>query len=258
MVLVHDWLTGMRGGEKCLEAALPPLAATPGCYTLLHRRGSVSPAIERARIRASFLKRLPGVDRYYRYLLPADAVAAGWRVADADLVVSFSHCVAKSAQPPRGRAARLLLLHADALRLAHAGRVLPASGLLGQLKAAAVDRLLARIRDWDRRTADRVTHFIAISSTVQHRIRECYGRDSTRHLSAGRHRLLHAQPIGRARTSTSSSRRSRRTSGFDLAVEACRKLGRQAGGHRQRAGRGEAESRGRAGRRSSSAGSRTR
>ena len=52
------------------------------------------------------------------------------------------------------------------------------SGLLGRLKAAAVDRLLGAIRDWDRRTASRVTHFIAISRTVQERIRECYGRDS--------------------------------------------------------------------------------
>ena len=29
------------------------------------------------------------------------------------------------------------------------------------LKAAAIRRLLASIREWDRRTADRVTHFIA-------------------------------------------------------------------------------------------------
>ena len=34
-------------------------------------------------------------------------------------------------------------------------------------------------REWDRRTAQRVTHFIAISRTVQRRIEECYGRSST-------------------------------------------------------------------------------
>jgi glycosyltransferase involved in cell wall biosynthesis len=46
------------------------------------------------------------------------------------------------------------------------------------LKGWAVDRILSRIREWDRRTADRVSHFVAISKEVQRRIMECYGRDS--------------------------------------------------------------------------------
>jgi glycosyltransferase involved in cell wall biosynthesis len=41
-----------------------------------------------------------------------------------------------------------------------------------------LDRLLDRIRRWDRRTADRVTQFVAISQTVAARIAECYGRTS--------------------------------------------------------------------------------
>jgi glycosyltransferase involved in cell wall biosynthesis len=49
----------------------------------------------------------------------------------------------------------------------------------GGLKARAVAALLAGLRDWDRRTAERVSHFIAISDTVRRRIAECYGRDST-------------------------------------------------------------------------------
>src|SRR5690348_15159312 len=94
VVLVHDWLTGMRGGEKCLE---PLCRRWPGArlFTLLHRPGSVSPTIERTRICPGPLNRLPRVDRYYRYLLPLMPFAAGWRVTDADLVVSLSHAVAK-------------------------------------------------------------------------------------------------------------------------------------------------------------------
>jgi glycosyltransferase involved in cell wall biosynthesis len=48
----------------------------------------------------------------------------------------------------------------------------------GRLKARALDDLLARLREWDRATADRVSHFIAISRTVRDRIADCYGRDS--------------------------------------------------------------------------------
>ena len=101
VVLVHDWLTGMRGGEKCLE----PLARRypqARLLTLLHKRGSVSPSIEQLAIQPSILNRLPRVEKYYRYLLPAMPFAAGWKVRDADLVVSLSHCIAKSARPPEG------------------------------------------------------------------------------------------------------------------------------------------------------------
>jgi glycosyltransferase involved in cell wall biosynthesis len=52
-------------------------------------------------------------------------------------------------------------------------------GRVRGLAARGIDRLLDQLRQWDRRTAERVTHFIAISRTVQQRIEECYGRDST-------------------------------------------------------------------------------
>ena len=46
VVLVHDWLTGMRGGEKCLEPACRRWPDAP-LFTLIHRPGTVSEAIER-------------------------------------------------------------------------------------------------------------------------------------------------------------------------------------------------------------------
>src|SRR5471032_2813750 len=45
VVLVHDWLTGMRGGEKVLESLCQRWPDAP-LYTLIHKRGSVSKAIE--------------------------------------------------------------------------------------------------------------------------------------------------------------------------------------------------------------------
>ncbi len=171
--LVHDWLTGMRGGEKCLEALCRhwPHARL---YTLLHQPGSVSEPIEQLRPRTSFLQRLPGVHRYYRYLLPLLPLAARWRLPPADLVVSFSHCVAKAALPPPGTPHVCYcftpMRYAWHLRESYFGR-----GLKGRL----LDQVLRRLRDWDRRTAGRVTHFLAISRAVQRRIRECYDRDST-------------------------------------------------------------------------------
>ena len=102
VALVHDWLTGMRGGEKCLEVLCRRWPHAP-LFTLLHRPGSVVPAIEDRPVHTTFLHHLPGAVRYYRYLLPLMPLAATtWRLPPCDLVVSFSHCVAKSARSPRG------------------------------------------------------------------------------------------------------------------------------------------------------------
>src|SRR6516165_6920739 len=156
VVLVHDWLTGMRGGEKCLEVLCRrwPHAAL---FTLLHRRGSVSPAIEHLRPRTSFLNLLPESHRYYRYLLPLmPAAAAGWRLPACDLVVSFSHCVAKAACPPLGTPDVCYcftpMRYAWHMRQAYFGAAPPTS-----LKGRLLGQALARLRDWDRRTAERVT-----------------------------------------------------------------------------------------------------
>src|ERR1700752_1104454 len=87
VALVHDWLTGMRGGEKCLEVlcrAFPDARL----YTLIHRRGALSPAIESMDIRTSPLQRVPGIFRHYRHLLPVMPMAArSWRPRDVDVVI---------------------------------------------------------------------------------------------------------------------------------------------------------------------------
>ena len=101
--LVHDWLTGLRGGEKCLDvlARAWPHARLD---TLIHLAGKTTPAIDALGPRVPWLGRLPGIGSYYRYLLPLLPSVAdrSWIFSDTDLLVSFSHCVAKGARAPRG------------------------------------------------------------------------------------------------------------------------------------------------------------
>src|SRR5262245_63888397 len=102
VALVHDWLTGMRGGEKCLEAACAHFPDAD-LFTLFHVPGRLASAIERMNVRTSFLQRLPLVARYYRYLLPVmPAAIESFRLGRYDLVLSLSHCVAKGVRPPLG------------------------------------------------------------------------------------------------------------------------------------------------------------
>jgi glycosyltransferase involved in cell wall biosynthesis len=175
LALVHDWLTGYRGGEKCL-AVLCRHFPDAKLYTLLHAKGSLPDVIERMDIRPSFLQALPGIDRYYRYTLPLMPLAARWRIAPCDLVMSLSHAVAKAARAPDG--APHVCYCFTPMRYAWHMRESYFADRVRGLKARVVDRLLAALRAWDRRTSRRVTHFIAISETIRRRIAECYGRDS--------------------------------------------------------------------------------
>ena len=102
------------------------------------------------------------------------AAAASLALPPCDLVVSFSHCAAKAVRPPRGGVHVCYcftpMRYAWHMRESYFGR---------GLKARVLGQVLERLRQWDRRTAAGVTHFIAISQTVRRRIEECYDRDST-------------------------------------------------------------------------------
>ena len=190
LAIVHDWLTGMRGGEKCLDLLCRRFPEAR-LFTLLHVPGSTSPAIENMPITTSFLQRLPGVRRHYRYLLPLmPAAVERLRIpADVDLVVSLSHAVAKSVRPPAGvphvcycftpmrYAWHLREEYFPVSGAAHESTVL--SGRISRALGPARNRLLDRIRQWDQATSDRATHYVAISQTVAERIEQCYGRQST-------------------------------------------------------------------------------
>ncbi len=140
--------------------------------------GALSPAIEAMDIRTSPLQRIPGIFRHYRHLLPVMPLAARtWRPRDVDLVISLSHCVAKAIVPPAG--VPHVCYCFTPMRYAWQARETYLEGWSHRpLRTLLARALLRRLRRWDRRTASRVTHFVAISETVRGRIARCYRRDS--------------------------------------------------------------------------------
>jgi glycosyltransferase involved in cell wall biosynthesis len=176
VVLVHDWLTGMRGGERVLDeiAGMFPDAEL---FTLIHVPGSTSPRIEALRITASPLSRLPGAARHYRKLLPLfPAAIERLRLPACDLVLSTSHAVAKAARPPRG--ARHLCYCFTPMRYVWD----QADAYLGRgLRRALALPLAAWLRRFDRRTSgpERIHRVVAISHVVADRVRRAWGRDAS-------------------------------------------------------------------------------
>lgn len=164
----------MRGGERCLEVVCELFPDAP-LFTLLHVPGSVTPQIERRRIATSLVQRLPQARRRYRSYLPLFPLAIRqFDLAGYDLVVSMSHCVAKSVRVPPG-----------ALHLCYCFSPMRylwdlSSDYFGRRRGPVAARLFgpavaSALRRWDRNTRG-VHRFIAISHHIADRIRRAYDR----------------------------------------------------------------------------------
>jgi glycosyltransferase involved in cell wall biosynthesis len=175
LALVHDWLTGMRGGEKALEVVCERFPDAE-LFTLLHVRGSVSPVIERRPIHTSFIQRLPRAARWYRQYLPLFPMAVEQFSFDRfDRVLSLSHCVAKSAVTPRGVPHDCYcftpMRYAWDQFDAYFG-----PDRLGRAGSALMRPVMARMARWDRATSNRPGRYVAISHYVAGRIDRYYNR----------------------------------------------------------------------------------
>ena len=167
--IVHDWLTGMRGGEKVLSC-LCELLGEADILTLFHVRGSCSEQIECRRIISSGLNDLPGVRHYYRYLLGVMPLAIErLKAMDYDLIVSSSHCVAKG-----------IIARPGALHICYCHT--PMRYIWGQERTYggrlrwALKAMGGYLRAWDVRSSKHIDYFIANSQNVAGRIWQSYRR----------------------------------------------------------------------------------
>jgi glycosyltransferase involved in cell wall biosynthesis len=177
IALVHDWLTGMRGGEKALEVMCERLPDAE-LFTLFRIPGSVSPVIERRRIHTSFIQRLPAVARHYRYYLPLFPTAVEQFNFDRfDLVLSTSHCAVKSIVT-HGRARHICYCLTPMRYAWDQFDTYFGHERLGSIGSQVMRRVMARLARWDRDTADRVDRYVAISHYVAGRIGRYYNREA--------------------------------------------------------------------------------
>jgi len=177
IVLMHDWLTGFRGGERVLEAFCELYPEAP-LYTLIHVPNSTTPVIENRKITASFLNNIPGIALHYRKFLPLMPKASENLkiIEDADIVLSSSHCVIKGVKKPPG-AKHISYIHSPMRYLydqydVYFGKDAP---LYQQLGARAFKNYLV---DWDKESNSNVDVMIANSQFVADRISKYYQRDS--------------------------------------------------------------------------------
>jgi glycosyltransferase involved in cell wall biosynthesis len=224
VALVHDWLTGMRGGERVLERLAVMFPEAP-IYTLVWNRGSTSPAIESHPIRTSFLQRLPGAGRHYRWLLPLfPAAIAGFRLDGFDAVVSSSHCAAKSIPVPAGTF-HWSYLHTPMRYVWELEAQYFPPGKFSWPISWYVRRTCARLREWDAATAAGPDVMVANSRHVAARIARHYGRHAeVVHPPVALERFVPAAARGEHYLLAGAFAPYKRG---ELAIEACRRLGRR-------------------------------
>ncbi len=181
VALIHDWLTGMRGGERVLEA-LCELFPRADLYTLIHDPRSVSAELSRRVAGTSWLQRMPMVRRLYRFWLPAMPLAVrAMRLAGYDLIVSSSHCVAMGAtvspEPARRRPLHVCYCHTPMRYLNYQFDNYFRAGSLAWARSG-MSLFHPWLTYWDQRFSRNVDRFVANSDNVRRRIAASYGRDA--------------------------------------------------------------------------------
>lgn len=177
LAVVHDYLNQLGGAEKTLSVFLR-LTRDATVYTSVLRPSVVASCLPKnVRLQPSFLQSLPLAAKHARLYLPLlPAAFERMDLRGHELVVSISSAFAKGVRPPEG--VPHLCYCQTPMRFAW-----NLDGYIRFERLSAVTRsfvrlLMAQFRRWDVATAKRVTEFIAISRTVQERIRKFYGRES--------------------------------------------------------------------------------
>ena len=177
IAIIHDWLTGMRGGEKCLEV-LCKLYPSADIFTLLHIPGKVSPVIESHRIHTSFIQNLPFAESKYRYYLPLmPSAIEAFDLKEYDLILSSSHCVAKSVKPGPS-SMHICYCHTPMRYIWDQFDQYFGKGKSSWFAATAMKFIRGWLQRWDVKTSRRVNHFIANSRHVQKRIKKYYNQEA--------------------------------------------------------------------------------
>ncbi|MCA1338149.1 glycosyltransferase [Pseudooceanicola marinus] len=179
--IVHDWLPTVGGGEGVLKEMVR-LFPQAHVYTLFdfltpEERAQV---VGSAPLSVSRLNRLPGVRRYYRYLLlQCTRAIEEFDVTGHDVVLSSSAALAKGVitSPDQKHVAYVHSPARYAWDLTHE-YIGELGGLGGALKRRAAREMMHRFRKWDMRTVNQVDTYVANSRFIARRIWKTWRREA--------------------------------------------------------------------------------
>lgn len=172
VALVHDYLN-QRGGAERVFAHIARAYPQAPVYTALYDPRKTGDLVPPERVHTSSLARIPGANRYFRFLAPLYPRAfEAFDFSAYDTIVSSTTSWAKGIIVPP-HAVHVCFINTVSRFLFAYDSYVGALGV-GNLAKPMIRRLV----EWDKRAAVRPTQFVANSRNVAQRIREHYGRDS--------------------------------------------------------------------------------
>ena len=179
VALVHDWLNQMGGAENVLEEFVALFPGAP-IYTSMYGPEKMPDSYRSWPIRTTFMQRLPRVtDNHQAYLPLYPAAFQTTDLSAFDLILSNKSGFCHGVRARKGNQKALHICYClTPTRFLWLYEQYRQRERIGTLLDLGLKPLLAMLRRWDYAAAQRVDHFIAISSTVQERIRKIYGRES--------------------------------------------------------------------------------
>ncbi len=177
IALVHDWLTGMRGGEKCLEV-LCELFPRSDIYTLFCHSEKISGTILNHKIYTSYLNKFPYSFDKYRYYLPLFPHAIeSFDLEQYDLVISSSHCVAKGVKITE-KTCHVSYIHAPMRYMWNLFDQYFNTTSSNTLTSCVAKLIRPYLQYWDFNSNQNIHQILCNSQNIQKQIKNIYCKDS--------------------------------------------------------------------------------
>ncbi len=176
LALVHDWLNQIGGAEDVLDVLVSMFPDAP-IYTSIYAPDVMPAHYKTWDIRTRWIDKMPAIHRKHQPYLPLYPVAwGGLDLSAYEMVISnksgFCHGFQKG-----NNTVHICYCLAPTRYVWQLDAYIQREGL-GGLASAALRPMVNGLKRWDYRAAQRVDHFIAISTEIQERIRAYYDRDS--------------------------------------------------------------------------------
>ncbi len=177
IALIHDWLNQLGGAENVLEELVRMFPGAP-VFTSMYA-SEIMPAAYRAwDIRTTFMQHLPGVTTHHQAYMPVYPLAfSRLDLRGYDLILSNKSGFCHGVPVPSGATHVCYCL--TPTRFLWQYDVYRAREALNPALDLVLKPAVALLRRWDYDAAQRVHHFVAISTEIRERIRRFYGREST-------------------------------------------------------------------------------
>ncbi len=221
IAIVHDWLTNMGGAEQVIINFKEIYPNAP-IYTTFYNPNNLDEKLRNIDVKTSFLQKKKMVTNHKKYFPLMPLAFENFNLNEYDVILSSSSSCAKGVIT-KPDSVHVCYCHTP-MRYAWELRDDYIQGA-GKIKRKFIKILLHYMRIWDLASASRVDYFIANSTAVQKRIKKHYKRDSivinppvrcdkfNISNTDGDYYFIVSRLVGYKR--------------FDIAVQACKELGKK-------------------------------